>query len=59
MAGGRDLECNLVDLTGISLRELAELDDQVLEEALDRLLQACGGGANRLWSLNISGELTV
>jgi hypothetical protein len=48
----RALECSLVDLTQLSVRELARLDDELLEDALRRLLHACGGGA-RLWNLNV------
>lgn len=54
---GRELECSLVDLTPFSLQELGELDDEVLEDALHRLLQACGGGL-RLWNLNIVPDVT-
>ncbi len=54
---GRDLECSLLDLTRMSLRELRELDDQVVEVSLARLLHACGGGGDRLWSLNHQAEL--
>jgi hypothetical protein len=49
------LECSLVDLTQLSVRELSKLDDELLEDALRRLLHACGGGG-RLWSLNIISQ---
>jgi hypothetical protein len=52
---GGDLECSLVDLTELSVRELGELDQEVLEDALHLLLRACGGGL-RLWNLNIVTE---
>lgn len=46
---GRDLKSSLVDLTEMSLGDLAGLDDALVDGALDRLLPACGGVGGRLW----------
>lgn len=42
----------LADLTGMSLKDLAELDDALLDRTLERLLPACGGVGGRLWQNN-------
>ncbi|MFI9559970.1 hypothetical protein [Nonomuraea endophytica] len=41
-------EGSLVDLTNLSLSELAELDGVLLESAVNRLVGGCGSG-DRLW----------
>jgi hypothetical protein len=45
----QDRALDLVELTGMSLKDLAELDDVLLEGSLERLLPSCGGLADRLW----------
>jgi hypothetical protein len=44
-----DLENGLAVLTGMSLLDLAKVDDVVLEDALDRLLPEPGEVGDRLW----------
>ena len=45
-----DLEGTPVALAGLSLRELAGVDDLVFEEALGPLLQGLAEAGERLWS---------
>ena len=45
-----DLQGSLAALAGMSLTELALVDDALLEEALERLLHAAGTTGDRLWS---------
>jgi FXSXX-COOH protein len=40
---------SLLDVTEIPLRDLADLDDSLLERALARLVPRCGGMGSRLW----------
>lgn len=46
----RDDGTGLVDLMGMSLRQLAELDGAVLDGVTDRLVGAAGSG-DRLWNI--------
>jgi hypothetical protein len=46
---GRDLKSSLVDLTEVSLGDLAGLDVALVNGALDRLLPGCDGIGIRLW----------
>lgn len=45
-----DLENSLAALTGMSLIDLAKVDDVVLEDALDRLLPGPAETGDRLWN---------
>ena len=54
---GRGVGSNLVDVSGYLLADLAQIDDTVLDVALNRLLipssdsddHPCGGTVSRLW----------
>jgi FXSXX-COOH protein len=46
----RDSAPGLLDLTGIPLGDLAELDDALLSRTLEQLLPASGDLSDRLWS---------
>jgi hypothetical protein len=51
MAGSADdRQGSLAALTGMSLNELTQVDDALLEEALERLVHAAGAAGDRLWS---------
>jgi hypothetical protein len=46
---GRGRESSLVDLTGMSIGDLADLDAALLDGTLRRLLPECGGTGDRRW----------
>lgn len=48
----------LVDLIGLSIRELAALDDDLVMKTLDSLLPECGTLGGRLWQNNNPGTLS-
>ncbi|HET7012977.1 MAG TPA: hypothetical protein VFI65_03635 [Streptosporangiaceae bacterium] len=52
-----DFMPGLVDLTSIAFKDLVDLDESLVDSALDRLLPACGGVDSRLW--NQGGILTA
>ena len=43
----------VVDLIGLSIRELAALDDDVVMKTLGSLLPKCGALGTRLWQDNV------
>ena len=45
-----DLMPGLVDLTSVAFKDLMDLDESVVEGALDRLLPPCAGADSRLWN---------
>ncbi len=50
MESGHDDGTGLTELTRLSLCQLAELDDALLEGVVERLVSACGTG-DRLWQI--------
>lgn len=49
---GHDPDRDLVELSDVSLTDLAQLDDAYLKRRLERLLPAGCGAEKRLWSDN-------
>jgi hypothetical protein len=49
-----DLMPGLVDLTSVPFRDLMDLDESLVEGALNRLLPPCAGADSRLWNQNVS-----
>ena len=49
----RDQAFGLVDLVALSLRDIAELDDEVIGRTVEILLPACGSVGGRLWQNNV------
>ena len=52
-----DFMPGLVDLTSITFNDLIDLDESLIEGALERLLPACAGVDSRIW--NQGGLSTV